>query len=380
MHKNSGVFNFWFYLLSVGGTGTNDFGTTYNVSGITIQKAARIAYRAEQFYFPPSATFQVARTATLQAAADLYGFGSVEMRAVAQAWRAVGLGEAAPVVGGLNPTSGPVGQVVVITGTNLSAVFGVSFNGTPATAGTLLSATQLQVVVPAGATTGPVVVTTPGGAGSSVGVFTVTSVGPAPTISGYTPAGGQRTGQQVVVTGTNLGGTTAVSIGGVAAVFVVNSATQLTVTVPATATSGQLAVTTPGGTVGVAFTVLPYLASFAPASGVIGTSVALTGTSFTGALSVKFNGVYAAFTVGSGHQHHHHGAGGGHHRGHYGPHGCGHGHQPDQLCRHAFAGRDELYAAEWHPKRYRRDGVRGRGLRGLRRCASTGCRLRPSTW
>ncbi len=299
VHKNSGVFNFWFYLTSVGGTGSNDFGTSYSVAGITIQQAARIAYRAEQFYMPPSATYPVARTATMQAAADLYGFGSAQLRAVAQAWRAVGLGQAAPVVGSLSPASGPVGQVVTITGTNLSGVFAVSFNGTAAVAGTLLSPTLLQVVVPAGATTGPVVVTTPGGAGSSVGVFTVTSVGPAPTISSYAPAAGQRTGQPLLVTGTNLAGTTAVSIGGTAAVFVVNSTTQLTVTVPASASSGPLVVTTPGGSASVPLTVLPYLASFAPASGVVGTVVTLSGTSFLGALSVKFNGVYTAFTVTS---------------------------------------------------------------------------------
>jgi len=34
VHTNSGVLNFWFYLLSQGGSGTNDIGSAYTVTGI----------------------------------------------------------------------------------------------------------------------------------------------------------------------------------------------------------------------------------------------------------------------------------------------------------------------------------------------------------
>jgi Zn-dependent metalloprotease len=299
VHHNSGVLNYWFYLLSQGGSGSNDFGTTYSVSGIGITKAAQVAYRAERLYLGSSANFSEASKATLQAAVDLFGFGSGEVAAVAQAWRAVGLGQPAPTISGLTPASGPVGSTVLIAGTNLSSVTQVAFNGVPAAAGVLLSATQLSVVVPAGASTGTVTVNTPGGAASSSGVFTVTGSGPAPTISSYAPAAGQRTGGPVVVTGTNLGATSAVTIGGVGASFVVNSPTQLTLTVPATATGGPLSVLTPGGVAAVPFAVLPHLSGFAPASGVAGTVVTLTGSSLAGALSVKFGSQYAAFTVNS---------------------------------------------------------------------------------
>src|SRR5690606_27938945 len=43
VHINSGVGNYWFYLLSEGGSGTNDNGDDYSVEGITIQKAEQIA-------------------------------------------------------------------------------------------------------------------------------------------------------------------------------------------------------------------------------------------------------------------------------------------------------------------------------------------------
>jgi len=295
VHHNSGVLNFWFYLVSMGGSGSNDFGTAYAVNGIGITKAAQVAYRAERLYLGPSSNFGAASKATLQAAVDLFGFGSAEVAAVAQGWRAVGLGLPAPTISGLTPGSGAVGTAVFITGTNLSSATQVAFNGVPAAVGVLLSATQLSVVVPAGATTGPVTVTTPSGVATSPGAFTVTGIGPAPGIAGYAPAAGQRTGGTVVLTGTNLAATSAVTIGGVGASFVINSNTQLTLTVPATATGGPLAVLTPGGAAAVPFSVLPYLASFSPASGVAGTVVTLTGTSLAGALSVKFGAQYATF-------------------------------------------------------------------------------------
>jgi Zn-dependent metalloprotease len=41
VHTNSGVLNHWFYILAV--SGTNDIGSVYNVTGITIAKAEKIA-------------------------------------------------------------------------------------------------------------------------------------------------------------------------------------------------------------------------------------------------------------------------------------------------------------------------------------------------
>lgn len=42
VHTNSGVLNHWFYLLSVGGSGTNDLGNSYAIQGIGIDKAAKL--------------------------------------------------------------------------------------------------------------------------------------------------------------------------------------------------------------------------------------------------------------------------------------------------------------------------------------------------
>lgn len=94
VHTNSGVQNKWFYLLTAGGTGTNDKGDAYTVTGIGIDKAAKIAYRNLTNYLTPQATYQDAYTGSLQAAADLYGgTGSNEYKSVKDAWFAVGIGE-----------------------------------------------------------------------------------------------------------------------------------------------------------------------------------------------------------------------------------------------------------------------------------------------
>src|SRR5205807_584644 len=88
--------------------------------------------------------------------------------------------------------------------------------------------------------------------------------------------------------------------------FTVTSASAITATVPSGATTGPLSVTTAGGTASSAgsFTVTvsdppPTITSFTPASGPVGTSVTISGTNFTGATAVQFNGTSASFTVNS---------------------------------------------------------------------------------
>lgn len=92
VHTNSGVQNFWFYLLSQGGSGTNDLANAYSVSGIGINQARQIAYRNLTTYLTPNATYMDAYYGSLQAAQDLYGNPSVQYNAVRQAWYAVGIG------------------------------------------------------------------------------------------------------------------------------------------------------------------------------------------------------------------------------------------------------------------------------------------------
>src|SRR5438445_412264 len=203
-----------------------------------------------------------------------------------------------PTIAGLSPTTGPVGTSVTISGTNFSGATAVAFNGTNATF-TVTSDTAIQATVPAGATTGPVSVTTPGGTATSASSFSVLR---PPTIASFAPGSGP-VGTSVTISGTNFSGATAVAFNGVSATFTVTSSTAIQATVPAGATTGPLSVTTPDGTAtsASAFAVLhpPTIASFAPASGPVGTVVTISGANFTGATSVTFNGVSATFAVTS---------------------------------------------------------------------------------
>jgi hypothetical protein len=194
---------------------------------------------------------------------------------------------------------------VTITGTNLTGATAVQFNGTSTKTFTVDSATQITATVPNKATTGPINVTTPGGTATSSGNFTIqTSPASAPTITGFTPTSGP-IGQQVTVTGTNLTGATAVKFNGTTAkTFSVDSATQVTATVPTNATSGTISITTPGGTAVSTqiFTVVgaPTITSFVPTSGPVGQQVTIAGTNLTGATAVKFNRTAATnYTVDS---------------------------------------------------------------------------------
>jgi len=97
VHYSSGIGNHFFYLLSEGSGAKTINGVSYDsptcdgstVSGIGRTDAAAIWYRALTTYFTSSTDYAGARTATLQAAADLYGSSSPQYDAVAAAWSAV---------------------------------------------------------------------------------------------------------------------------------------------------------------------------------------------------------------------------------------------------------------------------------------------------
>ena len=97
VHYSSGIGNHFFYLLSEGSGAKTINGVSYDsptcdgstVAGIGRTAAAAIWYRALTTYFTSNTDYAGARTATLQAAADLYGAGSTQYDAVAAAWSAV---------------------------------------------------------------------------------------------------------------------------------------------------------------------------------------------------------------------------------------------------------------------------------------------------
>ncbi len=115
-----------------------------------------------------------------------------------------GAGGTSPRITSLSPTSGPVGTLVTVAGTNFGATQGtstVTFNGKVGTPKSW-SATSVTVPAPSGATTGNVVVTVGGVASGGIN-FTVTT-GPVPVItSGATADGTARMAFTYQITATN---------------------------------------------------------------------------------------------------------------------------------------------------------------------------------
>lgn len=151
-----------------------------------------------------------------------------------------------PSISSFSPTSAVTGTTVTINGSNLASASSVHFNGKAAT---IVSdtATAIKAVVPNGATTGPVTVTTEGGTATSTTNFTVTL-----SVTGFTPVSGAA-GTTVQINGVGFNSSSTVKFNGTAAASVTHvSSTELRAVVPAAATSGPITVTNtsaPTGTV-----------------------------------------------------------------------------------------------------------------------------------
>ncbi|MEV5489862.1 M4 family metallopeptidase [Streptomyces bobili] len=97
VHYSSGVANHFAFLLAEGSGPRTVGGVAYDsptsdgstLTGIGREKLGKIWYRALTVYMTSSTNYAGARTATLNAARDLYGAGSAEQNAVAAAWSAV---------------------------------------------------------------------------------------------------------------------------------------------------------------------------------------------------------------------------------------------------------------------------------------------------
>ncbi|MEI9978433.1 MAG: IPT/TIG domain-containing protein [Edaphobacter sp.] len=221
-----------------------------------------------------------------------------------------------PTITSISPTSataGGAGFTLTVNGTNFVSGAAVNWNGTVLST-TLVSSTQLIATVPASliATAGTETITVTDSGGTSVGTaFTVSPPG-TPTITSLSQisatAGGA--GFTLTVTGTNFISGATVNWNGTALSTTVESPTELQAAVPASliATAGTATITvtnSTGTSVGTAFTVnvpAPAITGLSPAIGTPagGTSVTITGTSFTGATAVNFGSTAAAsFTVNS---------------------------------------------------------------------------------
>ncbi len=218
----------------------------------------------------------------------------------------------APSVSGLSPAAGAEAGAtsVRISGSAFSEATAVEFGSVPATHFTVESDSAIEAVSPPGSGTVDVTVTGPGGLSADVAAdrFAFLSAGPPPAITGLSPKKGPSPGgTTVIISGSNLGLTSAVSFGGIpASSFEVLSQTKVSAaSPPSTSGAAAVRVTTPAGTSQEGskdvFTYgIPVVTSISPSSGprAGGTTVSVSGSGFAlGALTAFKIGKYAATSV-----------------------------------------------------------------------------------
>ena len=91
VHSNSGVFNYWFYLLVEGGQGETENFQSFDVSPIGMDKAIDICFQMQAAYLTTGSDYFDAMYYSLESCHDLFGYKSDEYYQVLEAWKAVGL-------------------------------------------------------------------------------------------------------------------------------------------------------------------------------------------------------------------------------------------------------------------------------------------------
>lgn len=220
---------------------------------------------------------------------------------------------AAPVITSIMPNAGGIagGTVLTITGTGFGPGTTVMIGGTAATGVVVNSATTLTAAAPAHAA-GAVSVVVMNADQQTVTLasgFTY-SAAAAPVVTSVTPNNGAIAGgNTVTITGTGFGAGTTVTIGGTAATgVVINSATSITLVVPAHV-AGLVPIVVKNadnqiGTLVSSYTynapaAAPIVTSVAPGSGSTGggTPVTISGSNFAFGATVSFGGTPATGVV-----------------------------------------------------------------------------------
>jgi hypothetical protein len=139
-----------------------------------------------------------------------------------------------PAISGFRPASAGTNATVTVTGTGFTGATAVTLDGAGVPF-SVTSNTRLTFTVPAGATSGAIQVTAPGGSDTSSSSFTVLMS----AITSFSPNSGP-VGTSVTITGTNLMGTVGIRLGSVVTVPTNVDATHVAFTVPPGASTGLI--------------------------------------------------------------------------------------------------------------------------------------------
>jgi hypothetical protein len=145
-------------------------GTVISITGVSLTQTSRVTIGGKAASFTVNSDTSVTATvpvgAKTGAAISIATAGGIASSKTKLA--------VVPSIKSFSPTSGPVGTAVIITGNSFTKTTKVTFGGVAATSYKAINDTQVDALVPTGAVTGPIAVTTAGGTGTSATSFTVT--------------------------------------------------------------------------------------------------------------------------------------------------------------------------------------------------------------
>lgn len=213
--------------------------------------------------------------------------------------------DAAPIVVGFSPALPALGDLIAISGTNLSNITSLFINDRQATF-YIINDSLISGIIPNDAISGPIIVN--GFGGTTTGGNITLNYGNI-TVSGFTNITGAISGF-ITISGSNFNRITDVIFNtGVTSSFSVLSSNIIQATVPEYSAWGPIWVSSAvRGISGLSpyyFVPTPRIDSFTPLSGLSGASVVLQGRGFSGITGVLFNNLpnispfTASFTVNS---------------------------------------------------------------------------------
>ena len=171
-------------------TGTSFGNSTTQYDFATLSYDPSGAVRWTERYNGPANNYDTPYSIAVHSSGAVYVSGSSTGNGTSQDYTTIkygpGTSASPPTIASFTPASGPVGSVVTITGSNFVGVSAVTFNLTAAPY-TVVSGTQIQATVPAGASTGRIRVTTAAGTAVSGTDFTVTTPPPPATLTFVPP-------------------------------------------------------------------------------------------------------------------------------------------------------------------------------------------------
>jgi hypothetical protein len=275
------------------GTGSVDGGTIITITGAGFSAASTVTVAGA----PATGVAYDTGVLTAQTPASAFGPASVVVTTSGLSSAANTLYTYVPTVTGVTPASGPAGggELISVSGSGFNAGTVLTVGGAPATGVVYISESALTGITPAGGVGAASVVVTTGAYSSEANSLYAYN----PSVAGVTPASGTVTGGTLItISGSGFSAGSTVTVGGASASGVAYSAGALTARTPAGAAGAASVLVTTSGRVSAPNSFYQYvitpptLQSVTPSVGAQsgGQLVTLSGTHFTGASAITFDG------------------------------------------------------------------------------------------